>query len=173
MAHEDWIASYDEVARELASFAEEFGTFTPELFAEIKIHLLRSGLTKSARDDICTISIGTGLCPECDLLYEMKKCLLWYRLYDLVSWRTVERAPPCIRLAYAKKTIKTVANYLSYIDLIDPPFYQKRMPPSCNMLDRWGYCNPNEYCRAMKTGNPIEYSKAREAVKIARGFKHR
>lgn len=163
-----WVVGDAEISSELATFVREFGSFTPELFAEMKLHLLRSGLTKQARNHLCELSIQAEQCPKCDLLYEAKRCLLWSRLYRLVDWRTVERAPPCIRLAFAKKTIKTVVNYLSYINVIDPPFYPKRAPPSCNMLERWGYCNPNEYCRAMTTGNPREYMSARERVKLSR-----
>ncbi len=164
-----WVVGDDEISSELVSFAREFDTFTPELFAEMKLHLLRAGLTKRARNHFCSVSIQSGQCPKCDLLYETKRCLLWSRLYRLVEWKMVERAPPCIRLAFAKKTIKTVVNYLSHVNLIDPPFYPKRTPPSCNMLERWGYCNPNEYCRAMTTGNPREYMSAREHVKLSRG----
>jgi hypothetical protein len=166
----DWLANAVQMSSELKDFADEFGSFTPELFAEMKIHLLRGSLTKPARDTFCEISINGGQCPRCDLLYETKKCLLWYRLYRVIDWAAVERGPPCIRLAFAKKTIRTVANYLTYVSLVDLPFYQKRMPPSCNMMERWGYCNPNEYCRAMKTGNPIEYMSARERVKMSRGL---
>jgi hypothetical protein len=166
----DWLADSAELSGELRIFVDEFQSFTPELFAEMKIHLLRTGLTKSARDDFCEVSIRSRQCLKCDLLYETKKCLLWYRLYRVIDWAAVERGPPCIRLAFAKKTIRTVANYLTYVNLVDLPFYQKRMPPSCNMMERWGYCNPNEYCRAMKTGNPREYMSARERVKMSRGL---
>jgi len=69
----------------------------------------------------------------------------------------------------AKKLgIKTVAIYLSKANLIDAPFYRARGSTSCNLMRRWGYCNPNEYCRAMETENSLEYATARERVKRSR-----
>ncbi len=169
---DEWAASSDIVVEELQSFVKEFGSFTPELFVQIKFHLLRgSGLTKSTRDELCSLSIHNGFCPKCDLLYEAKKCLLWYRLFKIIRWEIVERAPPCIRLAFAKKSIKTVAIYMSKTNLIDAPFYKAKGSTSCNTMRRWGYCHPNEYCRAMQTDNTLEYTTARERVKLSRKIK--
>lgn len=164
-----WTASPETIAQELLQFTEEFGSFTPELFTQIKFHLLRgSGLTKQSRDELCELSINIKTCSKCDLLYVAKKCLLWYRLFKLIKWKTVERAPPCIRLAFAKKSIKTVANYLTKTNLIESPFYRARGSTSCNLMRRWGYCQPNEYCRAMESENTLEYNAARERVKRSR-----
>ena len=166
---EEWASTPEEVAKELKLFAKEFDSFTPELFAEVNFHLLRrTGLTKPTRDEFCEISIYSETCPKCELLYVAKKCPLWYRLYKMVTWDIVKRAPPCIRLAYAKKTIRTVTNYLARVNLVDPPFYKSRGAPSCNALRSWGYCTPNEYCRAMETDSTLEYTKARERVKLSR-----
>ena len=166
---EDWTASPDVVAEELLSFINEFGSFTPESFVQIKFHLLRgSGLTRHVRDELCDLSINHGQCPRCGLLYAAKKCLLWYRLFRIIKWETVQRAPPCIRLAFAKKSIKTVAIYLTKTNLIIAPFYRAIGSTSCNMMRRWGYCNPNEYCNAMETENTLEYISARERVKQSR-----
>jgi hypothetical protein len=166
---EDWTEPSETVAKELLQFIEEFGSFTPERFTQIKFHLLRGlGLTRQSRDELCELSIHSKTCPKCDLLYVAKKCLLWYRLFKIVRWSTVERAPPCIRLAFAKKSIKTVANYLTKTNLIDAPFYRARGSTSCNTMRRWGYCHPNEYCRAMETENTLAYNAARERVKRSR-----
>ena len=166
---EDWASTSDTVAMELQSFVVEFGSFTPQLFAEVNFHHLRgNGLTKASRDELCEISIYIKTCPKCDLLYVAKKCLLWSRLYKMVTWEIIERAPPCIRLAYAKKTIKTVTNYLVAVNLLSPPFFKSRSAPSCNAMSNWGYCHPNEYCKAMKTDNTFEYIAARERVKLSR-----
>ena len=164
-----WVESAETVADELRQFTKEFGSFTPESFVQIKFHLLRGpGLTKQSRDELCELSIHSKTCPKCDFLYVAKKCLLWYRLFKIIQWNTVERAPPCIRLAFAKKSIKTVAIYLSKANLIDAPFYKARGSTSCNVMRRWGYCQPNEYCRAMETENTLEYISARERVKRSR-----
>jgi hypothetical protein len=164
-----WIESSDTVADELRQFIHEFGAFTPELFVQIKFHLLRgSGLTKQSRDELCELSIYNKTCPKCDLLYVAKKCLLWYRLFKIIRWKTVERSPPCIRLAFAKKSIKTVVTYLTKANLIDAPFYKSRGSTSCNMMRRWDYCNPNEYCRVMERENTLEYIPTRERVKRSR-----
>ena len=167
-----WTESSDIVAEELKQFIEEFGSFTPEFFTQIKIHLLRGpGLTKQSRDELCEVSIFNETCPKCDLLYVAKKCPLWYRLFRIIRWTTVERGPPCIRLAFAKKSIKAVTTYLSKAHLIDAPFYKAKGSTSCNMMRRWGYCNPNEYCRAMDRENTLEYIPARERVKRSRKLK--
>ncbi|MHA2353316.1 MAG: hypothetical protein ACXAC0_05350 [Candidatus Thorarchaeota archaeon] len=164
-----WVESAEIVAKELRQFTKEFGAFTPELFVQIKFHLLRGpGLTKQSRDELCELSIHSKTCPKCDLLYVAKKCLLWYRLFKIIRWETVERAPPCIRLAFVKKSIKTVATYLSKANLIDAPFYRARGSTSCNLMRRWNYCQPNEYCRAMERENTLEYIAARERVKRSR-----
>lgn len=166
---EEWTAGQAAIADELRSFIKEFESFTPELFTQIKFHLLRgSGMTKPTRDEFCALSIHEGLCPKCDLLYTAKKCLLWYRLFRIIKWETVQRAPPCIRLAFAKKSIKTVAIYLTKTNLIDAPFYRAIGSTSCNMMRRWGYCHPNEYCNAMEAENTLEYIAARERVKRGR-----
>jgi hypothetical protein len=165
----DWASTSEEVAKELQSFVDEFGSFTPWLFAEVNFHHLRgAGLSKTSRNELCEISIHIKACSKCDLLYAAKKCLLWSRLYKLVTWEIVERAPPCIRLAFAKRTIKTVANYLAATNLLAPLFFKSRGAPSCNSMRHWGYCHPNEYCKAMSTENTFEYIAARERVKLAR-----
>jgi hypothetical protein len=167
-----WIASPEEIAAELASVKQEFDSFTPERFAELKFHLLGPrGLTKSARDDFCRISIHDRHCRKCERLYETKKCLLWSRLFKIITWDTVKRAPPCIRHAFASRSIKTVANYLAHTSVISPPYFRSRFPPSCKMMQNWGYCTPNEYCGAMKTGKIIEYNDARNRVKMSRKIK--
>ncbi len=164
-----WAESSETVIEELRQFTKEFGSFTPELFVQIKFHLLRGpGLTKHSRDELCELSIHRKTCSKCDLLYVAKKCLLWYRLFKIIRWETVERAPPCIRLAFVKKSIKTVTTYLTKANLIDAPFYRARGSTSCNVMRRWGYCQPNEYCRAMETENTLEYTAARERVKRSR-----
>ncbi|MGY5860184.1 MAG: hypothetical protein RTU63_12515 [Candidatus Thorarchaeota archaeon] len=166
---DEWTSNPEEIAKELKLFAQEFDSFTPELFAEVSFHLLRrSGLTKSTRNEFCQISIYSKTCPKCKLLYVAKKCPLWYRLYKMATWDIVKRTPPCIRLAYAKKTIKTVTNYLAGVNLVSPPFFKSRGTPSCNALRSWGYCTPNEYCKEMKTDNTREYNAARERVKLSR-----
>jgi hypothetical protein len=166
---EEWTASSATVVEELNSFVREFESFTPEQFTQIKFHLLRgSGLTKPTRDELCALSADQAFCPKCDLLYEAKKCLLWYRLFRIVKWETVQRAPPCIRLAFAKKSIKTVTIYLTKTNLIEAPFYRAIGSTSCNMMRHWGYCHPNEYCNAMDTDNTLEYTAARERVKRSR-----
>jgi hypothetical protein len=166
---DDWASTPEDVARELVSFVDEFGSFTPQLFAEVNFHHLRGvGLTKASRDELCEISIHIKTCPKCDFLYVAKRCPLWSRLYKMVTWEIVERAPPCIRLAFAKKTIRTVTNYLVSVSLLAPPFFKSRSAPSCNSMKHWGYCHPNEYCKAMKTDNTFEYIAARERVKLSR-----
>ena len=167
-----WSASSEEIAEELAILTSEFDSFSPERFSELKFHLLGPrGMTKDARNDFCRISIHGGHCRKCDRLYEAKKCLLWSRLFKIITWDTVKRAPPCIRHAFITKSIKTVANYLAQTNITSPPFYRNRYPPSCNMMQNWGYCTPNEYCKAMKTGNPMEYNAARDRVKMSRKLK--
>jgi hypothetical protein len=164
-----WVESAETVAEELRQFTKEFRAFTPELFVQIKFHLLRGpGLTKQSRDELCELSIHSQTCPKCDLLYVAKKCFLWYRLFKIIRWGTVERAPPCIRLAFVKKSIKTVATYLSKSYLIEAPFYRAYGSTLCKVMRRWGYCQPNEYCRAMENENTLEYSAARERVKRSR-----
>ena len=168
----EWNCSPDELSKEIGSFIDEFETFTPELFAEVNFHLLRqAGLTKSSRNAFCRVSIKNKHCINCEFLYIAKKCPLWSRLYKVIDWNLVERAPPCIRLAFAKKSIKTVANYLVQVNLILPPFYRARGVLSCNLMRRWSYCTPNEYCRAMKTNRVLEYGSARERVKLSRKHK--
>ena len=164
-----WVEGAETVAELLRQYTKEFGSFTPERFVHIKFHLLKGpGLIKQSRDELCELSIHSKTCPKCDLLYVAKKCLLWYRLFKIIRWETVERAPPCIRLAFVKKSIKTVATYLSKSHLIDAPFYKAYGSTLCKVMRRWGYCQPNEYCRAMENENTLEYSAARERVKRSR-----
>lgn len=167
---ERWNCTAEELAEELRSFVDEMSSFTPEHFAQIKFHLLRQyGLRKESRNEFCEVSIHYDFCPECDSLYSAKECLLWYRLFGLVDWKLLSRAPPCIRSAFRKKSIKTVTNFLTKASLIDPPFYKARSAPSCKVMRRWGYCTEDEYCREMETGSTLEYIRARERVKMNRG----
>jgi hypothetical protein len=164
-----WVESAETVVEELRQFIKEFESFTPELFVQIKFHFLRGpGFIKQSRDELCELSIHSKTCPKCDLLYVAKKCLLWYDLFKIIRWETVERAPPCIRLAFVKKSIKTVATYLSKANLIDAPFYKAYGSTLCKVMRRWGYCQPNEYCRVMENENILEYSAARERLKRSR-----
>lgn len=161
-----WAESAETVGKELQQFAREFESFTPELFVQIKFHLLRgSGLTKQSRDELCELSIHSELCPKCDLLYVAKKCLLWYRLFWTINPNFIERSPPCIKLAFEKNSIKTVTSYLAKIHVFNPPFYDAKGGTSCNSMRRYGYCRPDVYCRSMTTDYILEYNAARERVK--------
>jgi hypothetical protein len=171
LSSEYWNVSAKQLADELRQFIEEFGSFTPEYFTQIKFHVLRdSGLSKESRDELCRVSIHEKLCPQCDLLYVAKKCLLWYKLFKLVNRKIIRRTPPCIRTAYTKKRIKHVANFLTKANIINPPFYKVRSAPSCKAMRRWGLCNPDEYCKWMKTQSTLEYRIARERVKQNRSM---
>lgn len=164
-----WNCSVEELSGELKSFVDEFESFTPDWFAEVKFHLLRhSGLTLETRDEFCIVSIESKQCKKCDDLYMVKQCLLWYRLFDIITWKTIQRAPPCIKASYKNKSIKTVANFLKKANLLSPPFYRARAPPRCGNMSKWGLCKPDEYCRAMQGDNLMEYNKARESVKMSR-----
>ncbi|MFW9787597.1 MAG: hypothetical protein ACFFE2_02245 [Candidatus Thorarchaeota archaeon] len=167
--NELWTENAESVSKELREFAQEFGSFTPELFVQIKFHLLKGqGFTKQSRDELCELSIHGKTCPKCDLLYVAKKCLLWYRLFWTIRPIYIERAPPCIKLAFEKNSIKTVTSYLARINVFNPPFYIPKGGTSCNSMRRYGYCRPNEYCRAMTSDYILEYNSARERVKQSR-----
>jgi len=169
LSEDHWNCSVEELEDELKSFVDEFESFTPDWFAEVKYHLLRySGLTLETRDEFCAVSIESKHCKKCDDLYLAKQCLLWYKLFELITWKTVQRAPPCIKTSYKNKSIKSVANFLKKANLVDLPFYKARAPPRCGTMSKWGLCTPDEYCRAMQTDNLMEYNKAREQVKISR-----
>lgn len=166
---DSWNGNDEEVVRELKAFILEFGSFTPEWFVDIKFHLLRqSGLSMESRDELCTLSIDNAFCPKCDFLYTAKKCLLWLNLFRIIRPALMKRAPPCIKFAYSRNSIKTVADFVVKAKLVDAPFYKVRSAPSCKSLRRWDYCDPDEYCRAMKRENTIEYAPARERVRRSR-----
>jgi len=161
-----WNGNDHEVTKELQAFISEFGSFTPEWFVDIKFHLLRqTGLSMESRDELCILSIENELCPKCDLLYTAKKCLLWLKLFRIIRPALIKRAPPCIKFAYSRNSIKTVADYLVKANLIEAPFYRVRSAPSCKSLRRWGYCDPDEYCKAMERENTIEYVSARDRIR--------
>jgi hypothetical protein len=169
LSPEYWNATRNEVISEMRSFVDEFGSFTPEWFAEVKFHLIRQvGLHKDSRTELCRVSIHSGLCGSCDSLYVAKECLLWSRLFREIRWSILDRSPPCIRLAFRRKNIRKVADFLSRAGLIDPPFYRAKMAPTCKGMRRWGYCRPDEYCKAMTTERTLEYASARDRVKISR-----
>ncbi len=166
---ESWIGSEEEVIEELQSFVSEFSSFTPEWFTDIKFHVLRkTGLTLESRNELCRLSIKHSFCPRCDFLYSAKKCLLWGRLFRLINPKLLHRAPPCIRNAYEKNSIKIVADYLVTANLIEPPFYKARHAPSCRALRRWGFCTPDDYCREMERENTFAYTAARERIRRSR-----
>jgi hypothetical protein len=166
---ETWAVSPERVAEELASFIRDMGSFTPDWFVEVKFHLLRqSGLTKESRAELCRISIREGHCKKCEALYQPRNCVLWSRLFSTVKSAVDDRSPPCIRIALGKNSLKTVANFLTSAYLIDAPFYRRRKASSCKAMAQWGYCRPDEYCREMRSGNPLEYISAREKVKLSR-----
>ncbi|NWF95326.1 MAG: hypothetical protein HXY34_04215 [Candidatus Thorarchaeota archaeon] len=163
---EHWNASGEEVIRDLRSFIDEFGSFTPDWFIEVKFHLLRtSGFTRESRMQFCRLSIRERLCPSCSSLYLAKECPLWYRLFRAVRKDILRRAPPCIRLAYEKRNILKVVDYMVKAGLLSPPFYHARMAPSCKSMAHWGYCRPDEYCHFMTVPNTLEYTRAREEVR--------
>ncbi|NHJ12506.1 MAG: hypothetical protein EAX95_02465 [Candidatus Thorarchaeota archaeon] len=166
LSSDNWNGTDEAVSKELEMFISEFGSFTPEWFVDIKFHLLRRpGLTMESRDEFCTLSMANEFCPKCDFLYIAKKCLLWFRLFRIITPSLVRRAPPCIKYAYSRKSIKTVADYFVKANLVEAPFYKVRSAPSCKSLRRWDYCHPDEYCEAMEHENTMEYTSARERVR--------
>jgi hypothetical protein len=164
-----WAVSSERVAEELRSFIGNMGSFTPDWFAEVEFHLLRqSGLNKESRAQLCRISIRDSHCKRCEILYRPKNCLLWSRLFSIVKSVVDDRCPPCIRVALSKNSVKTVANFLTGACLIDAPFYRQRKTSSCRTMAQWGYCKPDEYCKEIRRGSPMEYISAREKVKLTR-----
>lgn len=169
LSPEIWTASSKKVAEELRSFIRNMGSFTPDWFAEVKFHLLRqSGLTKESRAELCDLSIREGHCRRCEALYKPRNCVLWSRLFSMVRSVVDDRCPPCIRIALGKNSLRTVANFMTSAFLIDAPYYKQRKASSCKAMTQWGYCRPDEYCRDIKGGSPLEYISARERVKLTR-----
>ncbi len=169
LTSEQWNCDSLVLSKELRSFVEEFGSFTPDWFVEVKYHLLKgAGFDRTTRDELCSVSIYSHTCDKCDHLYMSKNCLLWYHLFKLITWKTVGRAPPCIKAAYRNKSIKTVANFLKRANLVSPPYYLSRGVPLCRNMQDWDYCSPDEYCKQMRTGRLLAYNAVREQVKINR-----
>ncbi len=164
-----WSASSETVLTELHQFIAEFGSFNPDWFVEVRFHLVKSTvLDQAGRRDLCLLALDDRLCDRCDMLYKARKCLLWYMLYKETRKISLARAPPCIRLAYLRRSIRKVIDYLFHAGLISPPFYRARMAPSCNSMTQWGYCQPDQYCRAMAGKSTLDYLDARERVKLTR-----
>ncbi len=164
-----WNISSEELLIELRQFISEFGSFTPEWFIEVRFHLTKSSiLDKKSRRELCTLSIDGRLCDSCDSLYKARQCHLWSRLYEETRNISLMRAPPCIRLAYLRKSIRKVVDYLVCAGLLTPPFYKVKMAPNCTTMIQWGYCQPDEYCHAMTGKNTLDYIGARERVKLSR-----
>lgn len=162
----NWNCTAKELVEEVSSFVQEMGSFTPYHFIQIKFHLLKlSFLNQEAFSEFCEIAIKNRLCPNCKILYKAKECSLWPRLFKLVDREIIRRAPPCIRSAYLKNSIKTVVNYLTAGHLISPPFYKTRSAPSCKAMKNWNYCKEDIYCRRMTTGNTLEYATVRERMR--------
>ena len=169
LSQDYWNCITKELKEELIAFVKEFGSFTPDWFAEVRFHLLKeSGLSLMTRDEFCQVSIHSKQCAKCDHLYMSRNCLLWYQLFEIITWTTIKRAPPCIKVAYKNKSIKTVANFLKRANLVSPPYYKARAAPYCKNMQEWGYCQPDEFCKAMKSGRVLDYSSVREQVKMNR-----
>ncbi len=162
-----WNCRVTELSDELVAFVQEFGSFTPDWFAEVKFHLLRdSALDLTTRDEFCQTAIYTKQCGSCDQLYMSRNCLLWYQLFDRIRWKTIARAPPCIKAAYRKKSIKLVANYMTRANLVSPPFYKPRAAPLCKNMQNWGHCEPDQYCKLLRSGKLLDYNAVREHAKM-------
>ncbi len=163
---EYWNCTADELAEEIAAFVQEMGSFTPYHFIQIKFHLLKlSFLDQQAFFEFCEVAFENRLCPNCKLLYKAKECPLWSRLFRLVDLELLKRAPPCIKRAFRRHSIRTVVDYLTAAHLINPPFYRKRPSPSCKAMRNWNYCEEDIYCKRMITGNTLEYAKVREKMR--------
>lgn len=169
LSQEFWNCIAKDLQNELLSFVKEFGSFTPDWFAEVRFHLLKeSGLNLMTRDEFCQVSIHSKQCSKCDHLYMSRNCLLWYRLFEIITSKTIQRTPPCIKVAFKNKSIKTVANFLKRANLVSPPFYKARAAPLCRNMQEWGYCTPDEFCERMTTGRVLEYNSVREQIKMHR-----
>lgn len=152
-------------------FADEFGSFDPDRFAEIRFDLLKpAGLTTSARVGLCRVSILADLCPRCDQLYSPRECLLWSRLFREARRIGLDRAPPCIRNAFEVRRIRIVTDFLVRAGLIQPPHYRVGFRFNCKRMREWGYCKPDEYCAAISHGDPMDYYSARDRVKLSRNL---
>ncbi len=121
-----WNCSFHELCRELQSFIDEFDAFTPELFAQLRFDLFRKALTTRSRMGLCRVAAHAGYCSFCSALYKTKYCLLWFKLFNHIPRRSIQRSPPCIRKAYRNGSIKTVANFLDRISVLDAPFYESK-----------------------------------------------
>ena len=160
-----WNCSLHELHFELQSFIDEFDAFSPELFAQLRFDLFRHGLVKKARLELCRVAADAGLCSFCSKLYETKYCLLWFRLYNRIPSRSIQRSPPCIRKAYRKGSIKTVANFLNRVSVLQAPFYESRVVPHCDTMKEFGYCNPDRICERTNRTSPLEYESVRTHLK--------
>ncbi|MBD3407864.1 MAG: hypothetical protein GF411_17220 [Candidatus Lokiarchaeota archaeon] len=161
-----WLEDSSFVAEELHDFITEFGSFNPDWFVEINFHLLRDvGLVEESRLQFCNLSQHEQACVSCDFLYKEKECLLWYDLFKMIRWSVLRRAPPCIRIAYVRKQIRVVVDFLVRVHLLEPPFYKSKGTPNCSWLQEWGLCQSDRYCQSMITRNPLSYSTSRGRIK--------
>ncbi len=163
-----WNCTADELGNEIRQFIDEMGSFTPYYLVQIKFHLLKqSQLDQESFSEFCEVAIQNQLCPHCKLLYKAKECPLWYRLFKSVEPRILQRAPPCVRIAFKRHSIKTVVNYLVAAHLLRPPFYRGGRAPSCIAMRNWNYCVKDAYCRQMKSESTLEYSRIREMARMS------
>ncbi|TXT53986.1 MAG: hypothetical protein BAJATHORv1_100071 [Candidatus Thorarchaeota archaeon] len=161
-----WLEDDSTVAEEIQLFIEEFGSFSPDWFVEINFHLLRAdGLVKESKSQFCALAQFEENCQSCDDLYKAKHCPLWYNLFRLVKWHLLRRAPPCIRIAYIRKQIRVVVDFLVQANLLEPPFYHSQVGLSCGYLAEWNFCQPDRYCRFLTCNSPLNYSITRNRIK--------
>ena len=115
--------------------------------------------TPQAVLELCSkILKGTVVCSFCASRY-YKDCPLLTDLNKTIDqWSTLEKLPPCIRLAWVRKSRRLVVNYLVRKGALKLPLWGKMPMAKCETLKGWGLCQADIFCQG-KT--PLQYNNMR------------
>ena len=101
---------------------------------------------------------GTPVCGYCAQLY-YKGCPLLTDLDKTISpWPVLEKLPPCVRLAWVRKSRRLVINYLVNKGTLKLPLWRKIRMAKCRTMKEWGLCQPDVFCQG---NSPLQYDNMR------------
>ncbi|MHA1603766.1 MAG: hypothetical protein ACTSWF_03815 [Candidatus Freyarchaeota archaeon] len=156
-----WLVPPETLRHKCLEFIILEGYFNPKTFSELEYSLHNQEYPHRALiRELCRNVRRPEICEKC------QATCAWKELCIQVKNLHIERSPPCIQKAYRSGMFRLVEFYFRLLGVL-PNTKKRNILMKCDYMKKKKLCNPDIFCKSIKTGNLTEYYNIRLRKKIA------
>lgn len=156
-----WLVPREHLRQKCLEFILLEGYFNPTTFSELQYALHNQEYVHQALIwELCKNIRCPDICEKCQATCTYKE------FCNQVESLHIERSPPCIRKAYKLGRFHIVKIYFRLLGFVSD---EKEEFPTikCNEMKKQKLCEPDDFCKGIKSGDLTDYYTIRLMRKIA------